>query len=175
MNASGKNTYQIKNHVSDTNLLFSDIINNLTIYMKIIISFVVILFTFATCFSQPCIQPGSLVSVRNISTEKYEYLVFKFLKPLSDKGVLSAGTDELFPFNKGKKYSYHKIVFNNVPHLCYNKLNINFKNRKLLDLKIQQKTDNMVSYVFVLAEGAKIKGHYVKQQQDLYYVKIRIE
>ena len=33
----------------------------------------------------------------------------------------------------------------------------------------------MVSYVFVLSEGAKIKGHYVKQQQDLYYVKIRIE
>ena len=136
--------------------------------MKKIISFIVILYTSTVCFSQSCIQPGSLVSVRNISTEKYEYLVFKFLKPLSDKGVLSAGTDELFPFNKGKK-------FNNVPHLCYNKLNINLKNKKLLDLKIQQKTDNMVSYVFVLAEGAKIRGHYVKQQQDLYYVKIRIE
>ncbi len=130
------------------------------------------------CFfsmAQPCIQPGSLVSVRNISTEKYEYIVFKFLKPHSDKGILSAGTDELFPFNKGKKNSYHKIVFNNVPHLCYNKLNINIKKGKLLDLKVQQKTDNMVSYVFELAPGAKITGHYVKQQQDLYYVKIRIE
>ncbi len=133
---------------------------------------------FCHCLSgnaQQCIQPGSLVSVRNISTEKYEYIVFKFLKPFSDKGMLSSGTAELFPFNKGKKYSYHKIAFTNVPNLCYNKLNIKATGRRLVDFKIQQKTDNTVSYVFELAEGVKITGHFVKQYQDLYYVKIRLE
>ena len=125
--------------------------------------------------AQPCIQPGSLVTIRNITKEKYEYIIFKFLKPHNDKGILSSGTSELFPFNKGGKYSYHRIVFNNVTHLCYNKINVVPTGRRLVDFKVQQKTDNMVSYVFELVEGAKITGHYVKQHQNLYYVKIRIE
>jgi hypothetical protein len=142
---------------------------------KITLTLTVILFHCLCGLAQPCIQPGSLVTVKNISTEKYEYIIFKFLKPHSDKGILSSGTAELFPFNKGKKNSYHRIIFNNVTHLCYNKLNINTNGKKLLDFKVQQKTDNMVSYIFELAEGAKITRHYVKQHQDLYYVKIRIE
>ena len=144
--------------------------------MKIRLLFLTVSLSHCLCgLAQPCIQPGSLVSVRNISTGKYENIVFKFLKPHSDKGVLSKRTAELFPFNKGKKHSYHKIVFNYVTHLCYNKLNIVPKGGKLVDFKVQQKTDNMIAYVFELKEGAKITGHYVKQQQDFNYVKIRIE
>ncbi len=142
---------------------------------KIFISLTIILLHSYSSLAQPCIQPGSLVTVKNVSTEKYEYIIFKFLKPHSDKGILSNGTSELFPFNKGKKYSYHRIAFNNVTHLCYNKINVVPTGKKLVDFKVQQKTDNMVSYVFELAPGAKITGHYVKQHQDLYYVKIRIE
>ncbi len=142
---------------------------------KILLYLTVILFHGMCCLGQLCIQPGSLVSVRNISTEKYEYIVFKFLKPYSDKGILSGGSAELFPFNRGKNHSYHKIVFNNVINLCYNKLNIIPKGKKLVDFKVQQKTDNMISYIFELNEGAKIAGHYVRQQQNFYYIKIRIE
>jgi hypothetical protein len=142
---------------------------------KILISLTLIMLHFLYASAQPCIQPGSLVTVRNITDSSYDYLVFKFLKPYKDKGILSKGTSELFPFNGGKKYSYHKIVFNNVSNFCYNKLNINSNGKRLIDLKVQQKTDNMVSYVFELAEGAKITGHYVKQHKDMYFVKIRIE
>jgi hypothetical protein len=142
---------------------------------KIFIPLTIILLHSFNSLAQPCIQPGSLVAVRNVSTEKYEYIIFKFLKPHADKGILSSGTSELFPFNKGEKNSYHRIVFNNVTHLCYNKINVVTTGRKLVNFKVQQKTDNMVSYVFELAAGAKITGHYVKQHQDLYYVKIRIE
>ena len=59
--------------------------------------------------------------------------------------------------------------------MYYNKLNIKATGRRLVDFKIQHKTDNTVSYVFELAEGVKITGHFVKQYQDLYYVKIRLE
>jgi len=142
---------------------------------KILFFLSVTLFHSLYCFAQPCIQPGSLVSVRNISTAKYDYIIFKFLKPHNNKGVLSGGTAELFPFNSGKKHSYHRIVFNNVTHLCYNKLNVVPKGTRLVDFKVQQKTDNIISYVFELSEGAKIAGHYVRQLQNFYYVKIRIE
>lgn len=142
---------------------------------KILIPLIVIIFHGFCGSAQPCIQPGSLVTVTNITNDQYDYLVFKFLKPHKDKGILSTGTSELFPFNGGKKYSYHKIVFNNVSNFCYNKLNIKSNGKRLIDLKVQQKTDNMVSYVFELAEGAKITGHYVKQHKDMYFVKIRIE
>ncbi len=133
------------------------------------------LFQYLPGIAQPCLQLGSLVSVRNISAGKYEYIVFKFLKPHTDKGVLSSGTAELFPFNKGKKHSYHKIAFNNVTHLCYNKLNVVPKGKKIVDFKVLQKTDNTISYVFELIDGAKITKHYITQQQNYYFVKIRIE
>ena len=142
---------------------------------KIFIPLTIILLYSFSSLAQPCIQPGSLVTVKNFSTEKSEYIIFKFLKPHSDKGILSSGNSELFPFNKGKKHSYHRIAFNYVTHLCNNNINVVATGKRLVNFKVQQKTDNMVAYVFELAAGAKITGHYVKQHRDLYYVKIRIE
>lgn len=125
--------------------------------------------------SQTCVQPGALVSVKNLSTEKYDYLVFKFLKPRNDKGILSGAKADLFPAALRNKNTYHKIVFNNVAFFCYNKVNVVTPTKRVIDFKVEQKIDNMVSYVFALAEGAKIGSHYVYKQHGFYIVKIRIE
>ncbi len=125
--------------------------------------------------SQTCIHPGALVSVNNLMNEKYDYIIFKFLKPHHDKGLLSGAKSDLFPSATRNKNTYHKIIFNNVTFLCYNKLNVNTPAKRLLNFKVEQKTEDMVSYVFELAEGAKIRNHYVLRHHDFYIVKIRIE
>lgn len=124
---------------------------------------------------QTCVQPGGLMSVKNLSGEKYDYLVFKFLKPRNDKGNLSGAKADLFPASLRSKSSFHKIVFNNVAFFCYNKVQVIAPTKRILDFKVEQKADNMVSYVFALAEGAKISSHYVYKQHSFYIVKIRIE
>ena len=133
------------------------------------------LFVGLMAIGQTCVQPGALVSVNNLSTEKYDYLVFKFIKPHPDKGILSGGNTDLFPAAVRNKNTYHKIVFNNVAFFCYNKINVSTPSKRLLDFRVEQKTDNMVSYVFELAEGAKIRGHYVYRHHGFHIVKIRIE
>lgn len=144
--------------------------------MKIkLIIHAVLLFFSLTGISQTCVIPGSLVSVNNMTTAKYDYLVFKFLKPHPDKGILSAGKADLFPSAVRNKNTYHKIVFNNVAYFCYNKVNVSTPAKRLLNFKVEQQTDNMVSYVFELAEGAKIRGHYVYKHHGFHIVKVRIE
>jgi hypothetical protein len=124
---------------------------------------------------QTCIQPGALMSVRNLTTEKYDYLVFKFLKPHPDKGIVSGAKADLFPDQLKKRNTYHRIAFQNVAYFCYNKLDVAMPTKRILDFKVEQNTDNMVSYVFALAEGVKIKSHYVYSSHGFHIVKVRIE
>jgi hypothetical protein len=124
---------------------------------------------------QSCLQPGALVSIINRHFGKYEYIIFKFIKPHPGKGTLTTATSDLFVPTKNKKNTYHRISFSNITHFCYDKLNLQLPDKKLLQFKIQQQEMNIVSYVFELAEGAKITAHYASQQQDFYFVKIRIE
>ena len=126
-------------------------------------------------FCQPCFQPGSLVSVRTTSSEKFDYIIFKFLKPHSDKGILTGGNPEFFTGSNTKKSTYHKIAFNLVTHLCDNKMSLVALSKRLLNFKVQQKTQNMVAYGFELSEKSKITAHFLMQQRDMYFVKIRIE
>jgi hypothetical protein len=125
--------------------------------------------------SQPCLQPGSLVSIVNRHAGKYEYIIFKFIKPHPGKGTLTTAPSDLFVPTSGKKNTYHRIAFNNITHFCYDKMDVKVPGKKLLRFKIQQQERHIVSYVFELAEGAKIAAHYASLQQDFYFVKIRIE
>lgn len=125
--------------------------------------------------SQTCVVPGSLVSVNNMFTEKYDYLVFKFLKPHTDKGFFSKTSAVFFPKANSNKNTNHKITFNNVANFCYNKVNVSAPTKRLLNFKVDQQNDHMVSYVFELAEGKKIMGHYVYKHHGFYIVKVRIE
>jgi hypothetical protein len=141
-----------------------------------IISSVLLLFLLPSfSYSQSCLQPGSLVSIINQHTGNYEYIVFKFMKPHLGKGVLTAGESNLFAPEAGKKYSYHKITFNNVVDFCQDKMNVKVPGKKLIDFKIQQQERHILTYVLQLAEGAKIAAHYASLQQNFYFVKIRIE
>jgi hypothetical protein len=126
-------------------------------------------------YSQPCFQPGALVSVRTTSSEKFDYIIFKFLKPHIDKGLLTGGSADQLMTGAQLKSSFHKIAFNYVTHLCDNKLSLVTTSKRLLQFKMQQKTDNMVVYGFELANGYKITSHNLKQHRDMYIVKIRIE
>lgn len=126
-------------------------------------------------FCQPCFQPGALVSVRTTTSEKFDYIVFKFLKPHADKGILSGGSAENLSFSSQKNSTFHKITFNYVTHLCDNKLSLVALSKRLLQFKIVQKTENMVAYSFEIAAGKSITNHSIKQYRDMYIIKIRIE
>ncbi len=135
-----------------------------------------LLFTFfLSSYAQPCMQPGALVSVRNFEASNHEYIVFKFIKPYAEKGVLSKTTSDFFLDTKKEGTTYKKLVFNNVTHYCVNKLKFNNTSKKLLNFKTVQKDQLMITYVFQLAAGAKVTSHYVSQHHNHYFVKIRID
>jgi hypothetical protein len=142
---------------------------------KIIGSMLLLLVIQSFTLGQPCLQPGSLVSIVNRPVGNYEYIIFKFIKPHPGKGTLTTATSNLFMPTKTQKNTYYRIAFSNITHFCYDKLDVKVPNKKLLQFKIQQQERHIVSYVFELAEGAKISAHYASLQQDFYFVKIRIE
>ncbi len=130
---------------------------------------------FLSSYAQPCMQPGALVSVRNFEASNHEYIVFKFIKPYAEKGILSKTTSDFFLDTKKEGTSYHRLVFNNVTHYCVNKLKFNNGSKKLINFKPVQKDQLMITYVFQLAAGAKVSAHYVSQHHNHYFVKIRID
>jgi hypothetical protein len=145
--------------------------------MKIRVIFFSIFFLFSTVIvkSQPCLQPGSLVSVFNLTKGKYEYLVFKFVNPYNSKGQIAQGNSNLFgPLSK-KGNTYHKITFTNISNFCTDKWILNLPQKKILDLKTPEMANGTVVYQFELAEGAKIVSHISYRHQIYYFVKIRIE
>jgi hypothetical protein len=142
---------------------------------KLTITILFLLLLQLPALSQPCLQPGSLISIVNRHTGKYEYIIFKFIKPHPGIGSLTAAPPDLFVPTSGKKNTYHRIAFSNITHFCYDKLDLKLPGKKLLQFKVQQMERHIVSYVFELAEGAKISAHYATLQQDFYFVKIRIE
>jgi hypothetical protein len=129
----------------------------------------------ADSFAQPCLQPGSLVSVFNTYKGKYEYLVFKFIAPYNSKGTLSGAPNTGFDINLPAGTSFHKIQFLNVPNFCADKWQLQLPQRKLLDFKTPEMSSGNVSYVFALAPGARIVSHFTYRHQIYYFVKIRIE
>lgn len=139
------------------------------------IALLVYFFTSVTAIAQPCLQPGSLVSVFNTHKGKYEYLIFKFIAPYNSKGILSGGSEAGFSTDNPKGTTYHKIQFLNVTNFCPDKWQLQLPQKKLLELKTPEMTGGNVSYVFALAPGAKIALRSNYRQQIYYFVKIRIE
>jgi hypothetical protein len=142
---------------------------------KIAFSVLLLVLINSFSYSQSCLQPGSLVSIINQHIGNYDYIVFKFMKPHVGNGILTAGEPNLFASERGKKYSYYKITFNNVTDFCQDKMNVKVPSSKLIGFKIQQQEMHILTYVLQLAEGAKITAHYASLQQNFYFVKIRIE
>ena len=125
--------------------------------------------------AQPCLQPGSLVSVFNTTKGPYEYLVFKFIAPYNTKGMVAQGNSNFFSPLNNENHTYHKITFQGITNFCPDKWILNLPQKKILDLKTPEMLHGTVVYQFELAAGAKITAHTSYRQQIYYFVKLRIE
>jgi hypothetical protein len=124
--------------------------------------------------AQPCVQPGSLVTVFNTTNSHAEYLVFKFLLPYSSKGTLTPYNGDLFT-KKTEKRKYYKINFLGVNNFCDNKLNRLKLHHKITGFKTEQKGGGSITYVFEVTENTTVTSHISYVYHGAFFVKIKLQ
>lgn len=131
--------------------------------------------------AQTCNQPGALVSVKNSYRSHIEYLVFTFVKPHNERGVVAkAGRGPFIqmPGNnpiqvKGDKIM--RISFPNSYTICDTKNYSVVPQNKIKDVKSVQQSDGVIAYLVGLDAHAEITHHQSYMVNGFHIVKFRIE
>ncbi len=149
--------------------------------IKLIILSFVLPCILTTVVAQTCIQPGSLVSVRNSYRSHLEYIIFTFIDPYKSKGELhktTKGSFNLQPSISGTNIQgdqFYSITFNNAFSICDTKNYCVVPQEKIKDIRLIQRTEGKIAYVFGLAKNATITSHMAYTYHGFHMVKIRVE
>jgi len=149
--------------------------------IKLVILSFVLPCIFTTVAAQTCSQPGSLLSIRNSYRSHLEYIIFTFIDPYKSKGELhktSKGSFNLQPSISGTDIQgdqFYSITFSNSFSICDTKNYCVVPQEKIKDIRLIQKTEGKITYVFGLAKNAKITSHTAYNNHGFHMVKIRIE
>lgn len=149
--------------------------------MKTVILSLAIWFFQVGVQGQSCNQPGALVSVKNSYRSKIEYLVFTFVKPHNERGILTKTNRGPFlqmPGNslidvKGDKF--YRISFPNSYTICDTKMYAVVPQEKIKDVKSVQQNDGVIAYIIGLNADAKVTSHQSYLYHGFHIVKLRIE
>lgn len=150
-------------------------------FIKFIFAIVVLQCMHTTAIAQTCTQPGSLLSVKNSYRSHLEYIVFTFIDPYASKGELHKADKSLFSQQPSMNSTnemgeqFYTITFTNAFSICDTKNQYVVPQAKIINIKLLQKTEGKITYIFSLAKNAKITSHTAYNYHGVHIVKIRVE